>query len=472
MIAYRRLTWLVMVLWLLYGLTQLDYNGPFFDEAIYITAGQRTLEGHGISDGYLTWFGGHLLWPTLAAAGYLGAGLLGTRLLALLLSLVALLSLSRATHNLFGPRPAFWATLAFSLNGPFTALAHLGVYDTLALAGIAVSFWALTEMVRQDNRAWLIVAALAYSVGLFAKYPMALMILPLSGLILARRKGRSFLDLAIFAFASGALVLALFLPSREQLAGLASWRLGNSPDFGVTLPTIAYAVLYYSATTFVLALGGWLLTRRDRFLATTLISSLTIWPAYHLLLADPVSTNKHLVFGFLFAHPLVGLALDALWRRRRLLPLRRIATVGLVAVLAFVGYWQLEQSHGAWPDVRPAAAYLVSQVEPGDELLINESWPYTMYLYSQGRIDSPWDVYDGYRLTHGELERDLCEITWFVDSGGSFEWPEGVVETVQGCGTFEAVFSSSSTMTGLTNDFHFNTAPVEVVVWRNRGGRS
>ena len=52
--VYRRLTWLVVALWLLYGLTQLDYNGPFFDEAIYITAGQRTLEPERVTGRYHT----------------------------------------------------------------------------------------------------------------------------------------------------------------------------------------------------------------------------------------------------------------------------------------------------------------------------------------------------------------------------------------------------------------------------------
>ncbi len=465
---YRRLTWLVVALWLLYGLSQLDYNGPFFDEAIYITAGQRTLEGYSISDGYLTWFGGHLLWPVLAAAGYLGAGLLGTRLLALLLSLTALLSLSRATRNLFNPQAAFWATLVFALNGPFFALARLGVYDTLALAGIAISFWALTEMVRQDNRAWLIVAALAYSVGLFAKYPMALMILPLSGLILAKRKGQSFLDLAIFAFTSGALVLALFLPFREQIVGLAAWRLSNNPNFDVSLQAIAVSLLYYTAPTLVLAAVGWIASRQNRFLTTVLLFSLAIWPTYHLLLSDPVSRTKHLVFGFLFAYPLVGLALDTVWHGRlRWVLLRRGAVAGLVLMLTLLGYRQIERLNRAWPDVRPAAAYLVTHVEPGEELLINESWPYTMYLYTQGRIDSPWDIYDGYRLTHGELTYDLCEAAWFVDSGGSFEWPDGIVAAVQDCGTFEPVFSTSSTVTGFGNNLRFVTKSVKLVIWRN-----
>jgi hypothetical protein len=466
--AYLYATWLVIGLWFLLGLTQLNYNGPFFDEGIYVTAGQRTLEGHGVSDGYLTWFGGHLLWPVLAALGYLGAVLLGTRIIALLLSLLALLSLSRATRNLYGPGAAFWATLAFVLNGPFGSLARLGVYDTLALAGMAISFWALTEMIRQDNRGWLVLAALAYVVGLFAKYPMALMVVPLAGVVLVQRRSRALMDLAIFGFVSAALVLVLFLPSREQLAGLAAWRLTNSPEFGVSLQAIAFAVLYYSAPTFLLAAAGWIVARQGRLLATVLLSSLAIWPAYHLLLSDPVSTNKHLVFGFLFAHPLVGLALDYLWGHRpRLVALGRLGVVGVILALATVGTVQVLQSNRAWPDVRPAAAYLVTHVESGDELLINESWPYTMYLYTQGRIGSPWDVYDGYRLSHGELDRDLCDVAWFVDSRGSFEWPDSVVESVQACGTFEPVFSSTSPVTGLSNDLRFVSYPVEVIVWRN-----
>ena len=39
----NRMTWLIVGLWLLFCLFTLNYNGPFFDEGIYITAGQRTL---------------------------------------------------------------------------------------------------------------------------------------------------------------------------------------------------------------------------------------------------------------------------------------------------------------------------------------------------------------------------------------------------------------------------------------------
>ena len=35
-------------------------------------------------------------------------------------------------------------------------LAHLAVYDTLAVAGVATSFWCVTELGRRDDRAWLV----------------------------------------------------------------------------------------------------------------------------------------------------------------------------------------------------------------------------------------------------------------------------------------------------------------------------
>ena len=33
-------------------------NGPTLDESIYLMSGRRTLEGHGLTDGYLGWFAG------------------------------------------------------------------------------------------------------------------------------------------------------------------------------------------------------------------------------------------------------------------------------------------------------------------------------------------------------------------------------------------------------------------------------
>jgi hypothetical protein len=266
--------------------------------------------------------------------------------------------------------------------------------------------------------------------------------------------------------------LAFFLPVRDQVAFFLSYRLTTSPISGVTLSMIAVDLLRLSAVPFLLAVSGWFVARDKRGLASVLLLSMVMWPAYHLVLRDSVSRSKHLVFGFLFAYPLVGLALSALWGSvKRGGAIRKLAAVALVLALAVTGFVQLDRFNRAWPDARPTADYLLARVEPGQKLLINESWPYTMYLYTAGRIDSPWDVFDVYRITRGESEIDLCEYDWFVDSYGSYKWPESMLETIRRCGVFQPVFSSTSTVVGMGTDLDYVTYQVPITVWQNTATR-
>jgi 4-amino-4-deoxy-L-arabinose transferase-like glycosyltransferase len=504
---FRWFTWLVIGIWFIFCLVTIDYNGPFFDEAIYITAGQRTLQGFGYSDGYLTWFAGSLLWPMLAGLGYGVAGLVGTRVVALLLTTVAFAAVVKAAENLFGPRAAFWTALAFALNGPLLALARLGVYDVPALTGVAVAFWAITELARRDQRVWLAVSAGAFMVGFFSKYPMGLMLLPLLGVLFFLRREKAFLDAGIFGFVALAILLAFLLPAREQIEALVSFQTTNRPTFGVTRGTILAGILYATVAPAVLAVGGWFVALfgfpqgtpsvpvasvhtpplfgpvtpvwARRGLVTILLLNLGLWPVYHLLSGNPVGVNKHLVFSFALAYPLAGLALGALWdgvrqaasgggsHKLRILP--RLAAVAIFLLLASYAAIQLNQSDNAWPDTQPAADYLVAHVQPGEKLLINESWPYTMALYAQGRIDSPWDVYDFYRITHNEAPLQVCAYDWFVDAEGSYAWPQAVRETIQECGTYQPVFTSTSNVVALGADWNYVRYPVQTVLWQREG---
>jgi len=525
-------TWLVIGIWFVVCLLTLDYNGPFFDEAIYITGGQRTLEGFGYSDGYLTWFAGSLLWPMVAYLGYSIAGLVGTRVVALLLATVAFAAVVKATENLFGTRAAFWTALAFALNGPMLALARLGVYDVPALTGLAIAFWALTELARRDQRLWLALAAVAFMAGFFSKYPMGLMLLPLLGVLFFLRREKALLDIGISGFISLAILLVFLLPAREQIETLVTFQTTTKPTFGVTRGTILAGVLYAMVIPTLLALGGWFVailrprpktptgpkaarprsstlgstaaTKRtpatiagpasgrmeagNRWsligarwgLPTVLLLNLGLWPAYHIISGNPVSVNKHLVFSLALAYPLVGLGLSVLWSgmqhtagesgspKLRLLP--RLAVAVIVLLLAGYAAIQWNQANYAWPDTRPAADYLVAHVQPGETLLINESWPYTMALYTQGRIASPWDVYDLYRITHGEGPADICSYDWVVDTQGSYAWPQDVRETIERCGTYRPVSTTTSYVIALGADWNYVRYPVQTIVWQREGG--
>jgi hypothetical protein len=61
----------------------------------------------------------------------------------------------------------------------------------------------------------------------------------------------------------------------------------------------------------------------------------------------------------------------------------------------------------------------------------------------------------------------VCEYDWFVDSRGSFAWPEDVIERVEECGTFEEVFSDTNQVINLGADLTYVSYPVKVVVWKN-----
>ncbi len=463
---HSRGRWAIVGLFALVCMATLAYNGPFFDESIYVTAGIRTLEGHGRTDGFLTWFAGSLVWPLLAGLGYRTGGLLGARAIAVLFGTVTLAALGRTARNLFDERTAFWATLAFALNGPFVALTRLAVYDVLALASIAVSFWALTELNRQDHRIWLFIGALAYPLAVIAKYPIGLMIVPLMGTLYFLRKEKAATDIPILFFLVGALGLILFLPVREQVGVFFNWRLENRPEFGVPLSVIGFAIAYLSAAPLLLGLWGWFRAGKRRDLGGLLLLSLGIWPLYHLLAGDPVGTNKHLVFGFLFVYPLVGVVLNRLWSRQIL---HKLAAAVLVLILAGLGLTQVVQADNSWPNLRIPAHYLMMRVQPGDRLLINESWPFTMYLYTGRQIESPWDVYDQYRITHEETAPDICAYEWMVDVRGSYAWPSELQHALEECGVYEAVISHTSTVINLGADFNYVSYPVETIVWENRG---
>ena len=470
--AWRLGPWLVIAVFTAVEavLIASSLGGPTIDEGMYIAAGLRTLGGHGLSDSYLTWFSGSLLWPALAGGAYKLSGLEGARLLALACVVWAMIATIKATGNLFGARARFFTALILATSGPVLMLAHLAVYDTLAVAGVATSFWCLTELARRDHRGWLVAAALSFSVAVLAKYPTLFFSgFPLVAVLVVLRKDRARTDLAVFGFVGAALPMILFLSERGQFSELLTNPLAlQTESFGASPRTVAYAQLYFTAVPAVLALAGWLAAPGRRLLATALLSGMVGPVAYHLSSQNGVSDHKHVVFGIIFAAPLGGLALRRAFRD---VP-RRMAMVPALGALAFLGITQMDRLDQGSPDLRPAVAYLRAHVKPGQELLINNSWPFIPYLYDDGAVSSPWDVYDVYRVHAGQARRSVCDFDWFVEAPGSSTWPERVQRRAKRCHTFREVFDSREPLVGLSNDrLDFIKYTGYATIWKNVGRR-
>ncbi len=470
-------TWASAVAVLLFAVSELVWTlrqmtGPFMDESLYIVAGLRTIEGFGISDGYMTWFAGSLLWPLLSACAYLMGGLVNglvfARLLSVACTTLALIATWRASRNFFGVAAGFWTALTFALSGPLLHLAHLAVYDQVALAGISISLWAISKVGHTDERRWLLIGAIAFAIGVIGKYPMALCQGPLLGVMLALRRGRARADIFILLFLSIAVLLMYAVPIQQTLTQFFAWRAENNPSFGATSAMIRFSLLFDTFPVLVLAGVGWFVARGQRRLASSLYAGLLLWPLYHTLTNNSVGAEKHIVFGFLFGYPLVGVALERAWKQRgRWMFAARPALALVILALALIGAVQATLLDRGWADTRPAAAYLAAHVQPGERVLASNSSPYQLALYTSGSINSPWDVYDVYRVQHGEFEGDLCDADWFVDEERGTAWPADIRQRIEACGTFVQVYSSVSEVTALGRNLTFVTYPVRTTIWIN-----
>lgn len=463
-------TWLTVLGFALAAFAAMLYQsrGPFIDEGIYITAGIRTLQGYATNDNYLSWISGSLLWPVAAALAYRVGGLIGARVLALLCVTTAVAASVDAARLMYGRRVALGTAIALSLSGPTLALAQLAVYDQFALAGIGVAFWAIARLAATNDRRWIIVAGLAFSVGVMSKYPMALCGLPLALLLLGLRGRRGRLDLILFGFVMFVPWLIFLMPYRSELATFLTSRLAHNPGLGYSESMIIASILMFAGPQVTLAIVGAFLSGGRWLAVAAQVVGMLLWPMYHILTANYVSSTKHVVFGFVLAGPLMGVTLMRLWNwscGRALRVMTRLGTTALVVMLVVLSVGQF--SFLSQPISLDPAMYLVQRVQPGEQLLISNGWPYRLELYTAGRITSPWDVVDADTLAYPGHSQDLCGYDWYVNEQYGYEWPAAVQRQVAACGVYVEVYASTSYAVGLGQDLRLYQYPVTTTIWRN-----
>lgn len=411
-------------------------NGPSLDESIYITAGRRTLEGHGLDDRYLTWFAGSLVWPLFAGVGDMVAGLEGARVVAAGFVTLGLASSVAATGMLFGPRARLAAAALGVTFGPILALGHLAVYDAMAFGLLGLALVAVVLAARRDHRIYVVLAATAFTGAVLAKYPVLPLGVALVGLLIAIRGARSRADLILGGVICAAILLIYVTPQRQQLSEFLDWRADNSPSFGVTRDIIAFEQLWLLLLPVMLAVAGIVAAGpRRRAIALSLCVGLVIVPVYHLSVGDSVGATKHAALAVLLALPVCGLGVAAVAEAERL----RALLIPALAAWVALGVVESREFDRGWLNIGAATAFVGERAQPGDTVLANASWPFVLRLYDEGIISSPWQVYDNYRVKRGDAGPDLCRHTWFIDTQGETEWGADVRERIARCPNFRLV---------------------------------
>ena len=174
---------LIIVISFLIRIYSLNYNSPFLDEAQYLVLGKKVLAGHWQEANPFSWVGGMpLFYPPLSAI-FGNFGILGARMLNVLLGTLSvylmyefskslvLSSKERANEIIGLVSASFLGVLAIPIY-----LSRLAIYDMLSFTFLLLGFTFLQKALviknpglrQRDNRFFL--AATAFFLSFMAKY--------------------------------------------------------------------------------------------------------------------------------------------------------------------------------------------------------------------------------------------------------------------------------------------------------------
>ena len=420
-------------------------------------------EDHGVS--YPVWLAGSAyLFPVLGGAGYLVAGLAGSRCVAVFLYCAGLVFFSRFTRRVFGDSAAFFGTTFLCLNGVFFSFAHLAVYDAAAFAALAATAWSLADLGRTGKRRWVVAASVFGALAVLSKYSVLIALLPCFALPFVSARRCRWYDVVASAIGVAALCLAFMLWTQGELIPRWTLEILKNHHRELDRAHLAFSVVYVLAVPLALALPGAMRVARNRpTLPALAIAGAVSWPILHVLSAQQVSLHKDALFGFVFLYPLIGIACSRLWSRRP------AAVWSLAAASLALGAVQWYAEDHSWPDVRPVADFVVPRLRPGQTVAIATGWDFAMYAVAAHAVATPRSVLDGWRFEHGA---NVCTTDWIVGlrpetGAGRLDLVNPFTRAAERCGYVPvATFPAS---------YYFvwppfvERSPVEFAVYRPRG---
>ena len=264
--------------------------------------------------------------------------------------------------------------------------------------------------------------------------------------------------LALFLSVSGVILAAYFWPFFGSLVPSSASAYLEQP-FRARRGHIAVLQIVYGLVPSVLAGVGAIIAwrRHQRMLVVTCLVALLLFPLFHLWTANAVSSQKHVVPGFLFAYLLAGVALERWWSSRS-----HAAVVLGLALLTTWGSFQWYWQEHSWSDNRTLASYLAQNMQRGERVLAESAWTYILTLYPSGVIESPSDVIDAnHSPTVDALP--LCQIPWLV---GNAATAARIRTAVDQCGHRRVLSSATEHYYFDTTRLRWDTYTVTVDLYR------
>lgn len=380
-------------------------NSAFQDEALYLYAGRQIMSslqtGAPLSDAFTAYMSGYPYFYPLAG-GILDAW--GGVEAARALSLVAMLGVTACVYwvamHLFSREAANYAGAIFAFQGSVLFLARLATYDASCLLLLALAIVvALRSSVARAP--WIALAIGPLLVTAFLTKYVALLWVPSVLAILAWQTLQNLgwremlvrCGVALASLvASAGLVLAVV--GAGFLAGLQGTTTNRVIAQAASRATLVREVIIVGGIALTLSLLGCLLvTHGQRLLAWLLFGSALLAPAYHIYKAEPISLDKHIAYGLMFATPLAGYAMARMVSAGRTVAVSQNWLIGLAICLTIfmTGIQQAGWQYHTWGDSSEMTAVMRMLVRPAVGRYLAEDMEVTRYALQ--------DMTDGWQWT-------------------------------------------------------------------------
>ncbi|OGG09779.1 hypothetical protein A2154_01625 [Candidatus Gottesmanbacteria bacterium RBG_16_43_7] len=365
-------------------LDNLNYNGPFNDEAIYVVVGKLGLFQHDWrsfnADAWVS--GWQHLYPALTALAYEIYGIAGSRLLSVIAGILLCETLVLIAVSLSGFQKlpaqivAGITLLTVGFSATFYFISRLATMDIFSFF---FTFLGILLILKTTNTPWrngkiLFLAAVCTAISVLFKYASVILIpaVFLFGLTQTKSHNTSWRRMFLIYFVSPLIfLLALFtLIHFQSLTTYFQYEVeGVHSEVSKVLSEI-WTSMRYLIPLWVIGIIGLIKEKKWRTLVTLTFLAITI-PAYHILTVREQTLNKHIIVTIAAAGitSAIGISNLIMPNRFKLHYISGIISFLLLGAYIFLSIPDGKNFNVSWTDTRPAMRFFADHSQNGDRIL-------------------------------------------------------------------------------------------------------
>lgn len=426
---------LILISALTIRLINLNYNSPFNDEAIYVVIGKMgVFAGDWGTYNAANWTAGLLnLYPAISALSYSSGGILGSRLLNVILSvvIVELLYLitffsSRKTNSSSLVPAIITASLVAGSSIGYM-VSRLATYDIPAycLFFLGLAFLVMAEKNKTNIAKLYLLACLSLIIAYVFKIIVVLYFpfLIIYAFWRAKNISRTYRFYVLRYFIGPFIILVSLLTLLNLgsiLIYLESQKVLEKVEW-LTIISLALENTKYLLPFAFLGIIG-LLIKREWKALVVLGSGAVLIILVHLLTFRLASLDKHLFLTICFLSILSGLGISNLVEKIRSMRWRFLVlgmVLGFLVNYSFYSYIEGLKFNDAWPNASLMLEQLNKQVKSGDKVLAEVGGAAILHTYDQNFPTNTvtFDYFDFNELRDIEAYKQAVE-------EGYFDWIE------------------------------------------------